>query len=215
MPLPMVHLAVAVRIHEMESRVPSPAFLLGSIAPDAIHMRSGTGRDDKRRVHLVDPHDPSHERIRALWAQHWRAGSESPDFAKGYATHLLTDRLWAETVFSPFREHIPQGLSDQERRSLYYRETDQIDFDLYHRVPWRAEVWRRLAAAEPVSFGSLLTAKEIELWRDRTLDWFEKLKQEPGIEPVYITYTDVYTFIDRAADLVGSCFADPALGHLE
>ena len=46
-------------------------------------------------------------------------------------------------------------------------------------------------------------------WRDRTLDWFEKLKQEPGIEPVYITYADVCTFIDWAADRVGSCFADP------
>jgi hypothetical protein len=66
MPLPMVHLAVAVRVHEVESRVPSSAFLLGSIAPDAIHMRPGTGRDDKRRVHLVDPHDPGHERICAL-----------------------------------------------------------------------------------------------------------------------------------------------------
>jgi hypothetical protein len=117
-------------------------------------------------------------------------------------------------VVLPFRAHIPQGLSDQELRSLYYRETDQIDFDLYHRVPWRGKVWRKLAAAEPVSFGSLLTAKEIELWRDRTLDWFEKLKQEPGIEPVYITYADVCAFIDWAANRVGSCFADPTLGHL-
>jgi hypothetical protein len=44
-----------------------------------------------------------------------------------------------------------------------------------------------------------LTAEEIRQWRDRTLVWFEELKQEPMIEPVYITYRDVEAFIDQAA----------------
>ena len=52
MPLPMIHLAVAVGVHTLAGREPSAAFLLGSIAPDAIHMRDGADRSDKERTHL-------------------------------------------------------------------------------------------------------------------------------------------------------------------
>ncbi len=69
MPLPMVHLAVAIQMHRLEQRIPSPDFLLGSIAPDAIHMRPDTGREDKQRVHLAEIPDPDHERVRLSMTQ--------------------------------------------------------------------------------------------------------------------------------------------------
>lgn len=50
MPLPMVHFSVAVKYFENEE-IPS-AFLLGSIAPDSIHMRKNTNREDKKLTHL-------------------------------------------------------------------------------------------------------------------------------------------------------------------
>jgi len=150
MPLPIVHFAVAVRMHELKG-----------IAPDAIHVRPNTGHDDKLRVHLRGADNSNHERVRALLVQHWTAGTEATGFAEGYAAHLLTDRLWVETVVEPLRESSPfKNLSAQEARSLYYRETDQIDFNLYHHVPWRATVWARLAAAQPRDFAPLLTAEE-------------------------------------------------------
>jgi len=97
MPLPMVHLAVAVQMHRLEGSAPSPDFLLGSIAPDAIHMHPDSGRDDKRRVHLAEIHDPHHERARLLLAQHGSDRSSAMGFAEGYVAHLLTDYLWFET----------------------------------------------------------------------------------------------------------------------
>jgi hypothetical protein len=45
-----------------------------------------------------------------------------------------------------------------------------------------------------------MTAGEIGQWRDRTLIWFEELKQEPMIEPEHITGADVQVFIDQAAE---------------
>jgi hypothetical protein len=119
----------------------------------------------------------------------------------------LTDYLWVETVIDSFRKSIPPGLSDQEERALYYLETDQIDFDLYRRMPWRPGVWSKLAAAQPRDFGPLLTAEEIRQWRDRTLVWFGELKQEPMIEPVTITYRDVEAFIDQTAHETRRAFA--------
>jgi hypothetical protein len=197
-PLPMVHLAVAVQLHEKEGKFPSPDFLLGSIAPDAIHMRPGTGKDDKLLVHLWEQADPGRERARRLLGRYASDKSEAREFAQGYMCHLLTDDLWYRTVIEPFFQSVPQVLSEPQRRSLYYLETDQIDFDIYHQAPWRQEVWSRLAAAQSRDFAKLLTAGEISQWRDRTLIWFEKLKQEPMIEPVHITIPNVNNFIDKA-----------------
>ena len=203
----MVHLAIAVQMHVPTGSIPTPAFLLGSIAPDAIHMRSNTGRGDKQRVHLLaTPDSAGHKRVHALVARYWAEESGRADFAEGYAAHLLADRLWVQTVLTSFRGSIPPGLSFEEQRSLYYRETDQVDFDLYHQMPWRSEVWAKLAAASPEDFASLLTAEEIRQWRDRTLHWYGGLKEEPGIEPTYITGEDVQGFIGQAAEMIVKCF---------
>jgi hypothetical protein len=202
----MVHLAVAIELSGLKNLSPSPDFLLGCIAPDAIHMRPGFQPSDKPVVHLWDSADPGHERVRRLLLQ--QTGSAQPGFAEGYAIHLLTDRLWFETAISPFQKCLPEGLSPQERRALYYQETDQNDFDLYHQSPWRAEVWQKLEASQPQDFAGLLSADEIARWRDRNLHWFGELKAEPGITPKYITRQVVTAFILQAARDIDRIFQD-------
>jgi hypothetical protein len=172
MPLPMVHLAISVHMHELTDDELTPAFLLGSISPDAVHMRPNTRRDAKHRTHLLGASESDTRRnIRELLMRHWEQGSSTIRFVEGYAAHLLADRIWFQTLFESFRTRIPVGISEEALRSLYYRETDWIDLDLYHRMPWRETVWRELAAAEPIDFEPLLTAEEIEKWRTRTLGW--------------------------------------------
>jgi len=197
MPLPMVHLAVVIQLCKQHGRDASPAFLLGSIAPDAIHSRPGTDRNDKQRVHLKDLPDEKCERVQSLFIKYYGEGGEESEFAEGYAAHILTDRLWEETVITWFREEV-QAMSEQDQRQLYYDETDQVDFDLYKTVPWREEVWHKLREAEARDFDNLLTSEEIRGWQERTLNWFEKLKEEPGIVPVYITGEVIEDFIQQA-----------------
>lgn len=205
MPLPMVHLTVAVRRYESDGTLPPPAFLLGSLAPDAIHMRPGAGREDKARTHLLEPPDTAHHAaIRDLLGRYRTADRELADFAAGYAAHLLTDRHWAEAVYRPFRQALPPTLDPASRRELYYRETDQLDFDLYHHRPWRPRVWELLALAPARDFADLLKAEEIERWRDRTLRWFGELKEESGITPTYCTETALQSFIRESSDLVAT-----------
>ncbi|GGG06264.1 hypothetical protein GCM10010913_30140 [Paenibacillus aceti] len=50
MPWPMVHFAVS---EELAAGQASPNLLLGSIAPDAIHVRGNITRAEKGRTHLV------------------------------------------------------------------------------------------------------------------------------------------------------------------
>lgn len=207
MPLPMVHLAVAVRLHEPRGAEPSPAFLLGSIAPDAIHMRPGAGREEKRRTHLLDRPTDDRDPIRDLRADYRGADAATRDFADGYAAHLLTDRLWSALLERDYKPRLSPDLDLAERRALYYRETDQLDFNLYHRSPWRPRVWALLGQARPPEFAPLLAAEEIARWRDRTLAWFETPEKEPRITPVHLTDAAVGAFIARATDAVAAALA--------
>lgn len=206
MPLPMVHLAIAVRLHE--GRGPAPDFLLGSIAPDAIHMREGASREDKRLTHLPAGSGEAEDApARALFAQYEHTDRDTADFAAGYVAHVLTDRVWRDTFYATFRSRVAPDLDPAEWRRLYYRETDQLDFNLYRRMPWRPEVWTRLALAQPRDFADLLTGAEIGRWRDRTLHWFEDPAKDPRIEPSYCTDQELQGFISHAADVVANRFA--------
>ena len=85
MPLPMVHLSVAHCLIQDHGYPDSPTFYLGSIAPDAIHVRPGTAQKEKHVVHLVDQSGFQHERLRALLVQ--EAGTEQTE-PRAFATTI-------------------------------------------------------------------------------------------------------------------------------
>jgi len=198
MPLPMVHLAIAVRLFERNSHVPPPPFLLGSLAPDAIHMRPHFTRADKDLTHLGKPSTTHDEEPLKILVQRADVTDQTQRaFLVGYVAHILADRRWAATVIPHFSQGLPASVSADQWRTVYYQETDQIDFNVYHHAPWRPRMWTALAAATPLPVEPLLTAGEIGQWRDRTLVWFDHVKEEPRIIPTYITDTMVATFIEE------------------
>jgi hypothetical protein len=202
MPLPMVHLSVAMRLCALCGWAPSPSFLLGSLAPDAIHMREAASADDKRRVHFR-AEEAAGDRaavVTAVWAAVPPDDAAANEQAAGYLAHLFTDYPWTASLVRPEQaRQAAAGAARDEIRALYYRETDQIDFDLYHQQPWRPQAWQLLAAARPVGMPGLLTAQEIGAWRDRTLHWFGETIQEPGITPTHYRPADVAAFIEDTA----------------
>lgn len=207
MPLPMVHLAIAVRLYARNNLVPPPPFLLGSLAPDAIHMRPNVTRADKDITHLGKPSTTHDAAPLKTFVQ--RAGVTDQmqhAFLVGYVAHILADRRWTATVIPHFSQALPSSVSADERRTVYYQETDQIDFNLYHHAPWRPVTWMALATAAPLPAEALLTAAEIGQWRDRTLVWFDLLKEEPRITPTYITDMIVATFIEETVAALHDTF---------
>jgi hypothetical protein len=204
----MVHCAIAILLAAHRQSLPSAPFLLGSIAPDAIHMRPAAERADKHRTHLDDPADtPDHAHLQALLGRYAGAAEPLAQFTAGYVAHILADRLWLRTVVPSFRAQLPTDIDPDAARSLYYQETDQVDFNLYHHSPWRPMVWAQLVEAMAPQYDPLLRAQEIDLWRQRTLRWFDTLKQEPRITPAYITDAVVEGFIKQAVDEIGGKFS--------
>jgi hypothetical protein len=234
MPLPMIHLAVAVHMFD-GGNVPGP-FLLGSIAPDAIHMRKGTAREEKKRTHLnVDARYEDFDTLMATYLRYLHGGpgadaevgpvmaadgrfthgadGQALDdwrwFVRGYFAHLLTDYHWHGSVYANFKERaIGDGLEQKERDRAYYCDTDQIDFNFYRGKRWKGDVWAGLVQARQVAFEPYLTADEINYWRYRVVHWFDLLSEEPGIEPVYITERVAEAFVVDSAAKVKALLAD-------
>ena len=206
MPLPMVHLAVAARL--VAAREPTglpesadiPEFYLGSIAPDAIHARGGTGRDDKLDTHFARGHPAQFDlgALGLMLTEHW-AGGELVSFAEGYAAHVLTDHLWQTTVAAAFRQRVQREGLEADRRALYYEDCDKLDFSLYDTSPWRPAVWAHLSSVTARDFPPFLTATEIEAWRDRVLGWFDKNPAMRLHDATRISASEVEAFIDLAA----------------
>ena len=210
MPLPMVHLAVAYALKD-ESFVGSDkaAYFLGANAPDSIHKREGWTRLDKDVSHLrVDlpqenKQNELEKRILALWAA--RTGNTRDNsFLAGCCVHLLTDMVWYAMLHKPyFQPHYNADPNPaQDMKTAYYNDTDLADLDLYNACPWRPEVFSLLENAKGMDFGTMVSARETELWRDRILLFYDNMDMDRYIPARYILPEDINAFITQAADYV-------------
>ncbi|MCY0901034.1 MAG: hypothetical protein OWU32_02475 [Firmicutes bacterium] len=220
MPLPMVHMAVAVRLYEGQGVLPPSGFLLGSLAPDAIHARPGTQRADKDVTHFLPGGDRQAflARVRAFGEREGlsREGVSSGNpasleivpsfdcsraFAAGYLAHVLTDAMWGLKVYSRFRQAMGPDMPLEERRSLYYLETEKVDFLLHRGEPWVDPVWDRLRDARPCAVEDLLTETEVLDWQRHILGWFAT-HEEPDADAKWITESRVRTFVSECANVL-------------
>jgi len=208
MPLPMVHLAIAVKYFEGQD-IPS-TFLLGSIAPDSIHMRRNASKGDKVNTHFGGQQSD----VSALENHYKELISRNSDedwkwFVRGYFAHVLTDLYWVQQIYSSYKEKTSKyNLTAEEIRTTYYMETDEVDFYLYESKPWKGIVWNGLVQTKIYGLNPLLSEEEINYWRLRTLHWFDLITSRPGIEPQYITKVMVEEFIEQTTDLVRTTIED-------
>jgi len=198
-----------MRIHEIIHRQPSIMFILGSISPDAIHMREDAKKEDKWFTHLhcgdKDAMIPNTKEFLDKYLKLYRDWDRI-EFVKGYATHIITDFYWLSTVYKTFKERLPKDLSKADISKKYYTDTDQIDFNIYRSREWRPAIWRQLRETQAFDFGNLLTGEEIDKWKLRTLTFFEDSSKEPKITPIYISEKEVESFMDDAANYIIQLF---------
>ena len=133
MPLPMVHLSVAVKIGTLQG-LKSPEFYLGSISPDAVHMRAGFVRDDKTRSHCNARMLASIDELDSLCVMIEKSVGKEGEFLLGYLVHILTDLFWEDTMLKTYGErYVADEAPIQDKRMAYYNDTDQLDFTFYEK----------------------------------------------------------------------------------
>jgi len=215
MPFPLTHLLIA---DELLTRNPRPSseaalFILGSIAPDAVHYRKSLPGDmggigpSKKITHLCPVSD---ERWGAVtdnegWINCVKtfAKSHTGPFAEGYATHVLTDICNNMTAWNSFRTNYPQEAA-KGYTSDYYRDLHNIDTRLFlDRKEQAARVFGLLAKAKACDISGLVSTEELCAIQENIL--FEQYKapiQTPSHEYTFVTYDETMDWIQQAADFV-------------
>lgn len=161
MPWPMVHLAVAAAIMPE----PSAELLLGSLAPDAVHVRSND-RGEKAKTHLmiIEGEFLTDEQLHDVFKANTERIEADPAFLHyllGYIAHIYTDRRWTFEIYPGYEAH-----SDGRRQ--YHREVKRIEFVLLQEKPDAQEWLRQLQADSAFEFGGL-SAEEVHAYRDMKL----------------------------------------------
>lgn len=202
MTLPMIHFNIAV---EYFTQCDIPAeFLMGSIAPDAIRMRKDAKQMDEMKTHF-GARDTEINQLKKLYLQYLEL-QEAPHwkwFVRGYFAHILTDIHWYHSVYVDFRNKlIHHQIPDDTWMTTYYRESHQIDYELYQYKPWRPYIWNQIKLASSFKVPSLhkeedalLTTNEIHLWRIRTIYLYDANTAELDLNPTYITHRMVDRFV--------------------
>jgi hypothetical protein len=186
---PIIHLLAAKEWAKGRPElIDCPEYYLGAIAPDAIHARAGTGKDDKQRTHLSN-----HSRLdlRPI-AAYVRARTSAFDL--GYVAHVLTDPFWVAAYKNMTGLLKADGHTDPE---IYYREMNRAESALIDEG-----LFALLKKAEPPADHPLLSAEELDIWRGRVLAHRRDLAAEAG-ENSFITPAFVAAFIARAGAHIG------------
>lgn len=202
MPWPMVHFSIA---EQLWNQNPSPEFLLGSIAPDAIHMREGSTRQDKGRTHLCDDYGtmPSLTDFDNFYRQYVRSDDHSfNQFMLGYVSHIFTDLRWTETVWKDYVEKANEQCAQQHEtlKDRYNKEVCQIEYHLCKSENWTDRVLTSLLQAKAYSVPSLLQEIEVKQYGEHVVRNLRDTSNEPRIALCYITDQIVAEFIERTVD---------------
>ena len=212
MPLPMVHLLFARELCNRYGYRLSEAFLLGSIAPDAIHVRAGSSRHDKHITHLYSaPNtiDSTAGNIAQFIAiNDLDANYDKRLFIRGYAFHSMLDSSWIRDIFIPLDMELRAGgLNYDDVRGLYYYETNACDAFLFNNDEGiRACVDKmkglNLDLKEDCC-GGLLSYNEVLAWKDRVYNICQKTYSDESYKaPVYITPERIYKYIESIIECV-------------
>lgn len=204
MPFPMTHLIIARNILNATSQVKNHSqFMLGSIAPDAVHFRPDFESDMKKVSHLVVGDE------RWGWVTDntgWKENvltflsfmkDEDPDFIMGYCAHILADIKHNIEIWTPFRiEHEHELRSG---RSALHMEAVEVDFELYKDCPDRPTMWELLERAQPIDISGVVDASDIDRARAHLLH-----KQYEGRKPAdmsgyrHVTVKRMTDFVEEA-----------------
>lgn len=172
MPWPMVHFAIA---SEIVSQHPSPALLLGSLAPDSIHVRTNV-RSEKAKTHLmaeehVFPTDVDFQHI--IESNRIRMLQETSylQYICGYIAHIYTDREWTYQIYPAFEAH-------PNEKEVYTHDVKKLEFRILREYAGASAWLEQLSLAKAYDFGGL-KEQEIYQYREKSLIFSRMIRTSP------------------------------------
>lgn len=166
---PMMHLLIADKIYREKSGLIHSygELLLGSIAPDAVHMREDCTKERKRISHYGYTAQSPIRHFDTFFDEY--GTSENRDFVIGYLVHLLSDMIWYRLVRVPFKERYLQAPShDMSMNEAYYADCAQIEELLF----WEEDAPRIIdgvKGGKAYSLEGRIDAESVEAWKEKLI----------------------------------------------
>lgn len=223
MSLQMVHMEIAYRLLEYLPQVKYPAeLILGSVAPDAVHMAPHFDVDRKIKSHLFEGCGPWGD---TQDSERWRrnidaffekavAGEKEParrDFALGICIHCLTDRWNDIRIWKQARNKYLPSMEFEAFREVFYGDYRNIDWWLYQNSPNTTAIRMMLADAAAFSVEGVVDVTELERIREHLL------YEQYDVEKVDITSNRflikerIEEFMDFATNAIRETLAEKGL----
>ncbi|OMF10062.1 hypothetical protein MHI48_08275 [Paenibacillus sp. FSL H7-0942] len=191
MPWPIVHFAIA---SELISE-PFPELLLGSLAPDSIHVRTNL-RTEKAKTHLMPEAGrfATDEELKGFFESNKKLAYSDPKFLQylcGYIAHIYTDRAWTFDIYPAYEVH-PNG------RSVYTQDVTKLEFMILRN--WnRANDWlNELNVGRAFDLGGLLES-EVYQYREEKLEFLVNPDNEPLGDLNMLSMEAMEEFIHKTA----------------
>ena len=204
----MIHMEVAYRLLEQIPQIENAAeFVLGSVAPDSVHMNPTFDIGMKVKSHMFEGC--------GKWSntqdyQRWRSNIKSVfcdvlaekertdyiDFGIGLCVHCLTDywndiKIWKRLQ----KENIPP-MKFEEFRDAYYREARGIDSWLYQNSKNTETIREMLSKAKPFDVEGLVREEYVEQQRDHLLNVQYDVETVDISEYCFLSADVIEEFID-------------------
>ncbi len=168
----------------------SGQFLLGSIAPDAVFVRSNLTQED---------FESSHYRCKSIKAS-WKEAveefkqAESP-FMKGYALHVMTDVLWLSSVYAKLIKEYDDSFS----KSVMTDDMDYIEKWLYRQNEYQ-NLWNAISGAKINNLHFYVSPGEVEIFKTQKA---QSIKYDPVIDSMqYLTLDGIDKFIKKTVQRI-------------
>jgi len=199
----MVHLQIGKHILAACPQIADrQAFLIGTLAPDAIMFRSGCVRSDKLMTHFCpEGTEWGHVTDGAAWAQSLANGIQAyaavanPDFLLGCQAHILTDIANMER-FGTIGElgRIPEQLE------AVLQDFAEIDSRIMADLGGETGLWPQLTATPACALGDLITIADVaKILQTIKQDMYANRLPDPAYRFIRITYEDVCGFMQETA----------------
>lgn len=195
---PMMHLLIADRVYaEAAGSIRSyGGFLLGSIAPDAVHMRADCTRELKNISHYRFTSKSPMSCFDPFFDEY--GTSENQDFVIGYLVHLLSDMIWYHSVRVPFKERFQQVPSrDMPMNEAYYADCGQIERAMF----WETDAPRiinSIAESKAYPLEGMIDAESVEAWKEKLIFDYNSRRDTPP-HTQYISEQCVRDYIANCA----------------
>ena len=212
----MIHMEVAYRLLDRLPWIKEKAdFILGSVAPDSVHMSPAYQVSMKEKSHLfngsgewgnTEDYGNWDRNIRTFWQNQGQQESDSRDFAAGVCVHCWTDLIYARDVWMKLRHQYTPVIGFDAFQKKYYIEARGIDLWLWQNSSNTHEIRKMLEAGEIQELSGFFNRKDMEKIKENLL--YHQYQAEPVAvsDYQYVPKAVISDFLAAASNEIAAYF---------